>query len=157
MIHTRFAYPGRWALRPRLPRMSIRDWPEQERPREKLLAEGAARLTDAELLAVLFGTGFRGVSAVDLGGRLLREFGCLRGLMSADRERCSVHAWPRAPAATGCMQAALELSRRHYQQEAAVGPGPGIPGRHASACWSPGCVTGPTRCSAAFSWTTGTG
>ena len=62
--------------------MSIRDWPVQERPREKLLSEGAARLTDAELLAVLFGTGCRGLSAVDLGGRLLREFGCLRGLMS---------------------------------------------------------------------------
>ena len=47
--------------------MSIRDWPLQERPREKLLAEGPSRLSDAELLAVLFGTGCRGVSAVDLG------------------------------------------------------------------------------------------
>ena len=59
------------------PPVSIRDWPAQERPREKLLAHGPARLTDAELLAVLFGTGLPGVSAVDLGGRLLREFGCL--------------------------------------------------------------------------------
>ncbi|HTQ35414.1 MAG TPA: DNA repair protein RadC [Steroidobacteraceae bacterium] len=101
--------------------MSIRDWPEQERPREKLLAEGAARLTDAELLAVLFGTGVRGLSAVDLGGLLLREFGCLRGLMSADRERCLV-----MPALGlrrySLLQAALELSRRHYQQEFASGP-----------------------------------
>jgi DNA repair protein RadC len=101
--------------------MSIRDWPEQERPREKLLAEGAARLTDAELLAVLFGTGCRGVSAVELGSRLLRQFGCLRGLMTADRESC--HATPGLGARRyGLMQAALELSRRHYQQEATAGP-----------------------------------
>jgi DNA repair protein RadC len=101
--------------------MSIRDWPVQERPREKLLSEGAARLTDAELLAVLFGTGTRGLSAVDLGGRLLREFGCLRGLMSADRERC--RNTPGLGARRyGLLQAALELCRRHYQQEAATGP-----------------------------------
>ena len=37
--------------------MSIRDWPAEERPREKLLAHGPAQLTDAELLAVLFGSG----------------------------------------------------------------------------------------------------
>ena len=65
--------------------LSIRDWPETERPREKLLAEGPARLSDAELLAVLFGSGSRGISAVDLGGRLIREFGSLRGLMTAER------------------------------------------------------------------------
>jgi DNA repair protein RadC len=101
--------------------MTIRDWPESERPREKLLAHGPARLTDAELLAVLFGTGSPGVSAVDLGGRLLREFGCLRGLMSADRERC--RATPGLGARRyGLLQAALELTRRHYQQEAAAGP-----------------------------------
>ncbi len=101
--------------------MSIRDWPVQERPREKLLSEGAARLTDAELLAVLFGTGCRGLSAVDLGGRLLREFGCLRGLMSADRERC--RNTPGLGARRyGLLQAALELCRRHYQQEVASGP-----------------------------------
>jgi len=101
--------------------MSIRDWPETQRPREKLLAEGAARLTDAELLAVLFGSGSRGISAVDLGGRLLREFGCLRGLLSADRERS--RATPGlGPRRYGLLQAALELSRRHYQQEFASGP-----------------------------------
>ena len=70
--------------------MAIRDWPEQERPREKLLAHGAGRLTDAELLAVLFGSGCRGHSAVDLGGALIREFGSLRGLLTADRSRCKV-------------------------------------------------------------------
>jgi DNA repair protein RadC len=101
--------------------MSIRDWPEQERPREKLLAQGASRLTDAELLAVLFGSGSRGINAVDLGGRLLREFGCLRGLLSADGGRC--RSTPGLGARRyGLLQAALELSRRHYQQEVAAGP-----------------------------------
>jgi DNA repair protein RadC len=101
--------------------MSIRDWPVGERPREKLLSEGAARLTDAELLAVLFGTGCKGLSAVDLGGRLLREFGCLRGLMNADRERC--RNTPGLGARRyGLLQASLEICRRHYQQELAIGP-----------------------------------
>lgn len=101
--------------------MTIRDWPEQERPREKLLAHGAGRLTDAELLAVLFGTGCRGRSAVDVGGSLIREFGSLRNLLTADRGRCS-----RTPGLGarryGLLQAALELSRRHYQQEVALQP-----------------------------------
>src|SRR5690606_32370920 len=69
--------------------MAIRDWPEEDRRRGNLLAHAADRLTDAELLAILFGTGCSGQSAVDLGGALIREFGSLRGLLSADRRRCS--------------------------------------------------------------------
>jgi DNA repair protein RadC len=101
--------------------MSIRDWPETERPREKLLNLGPARLSDAELLAVLFGSGCRGTSAVDLGGRLIRQFGSLRGLITAERERCRVTPGLGARR-YGLLQAALELSRRHYQQEVACGP-----------------------------------
>jgi DNA repair protein RadC len=106
--------------------MAIRDWPAEERPREKLLQHGAERLSDAELLAVLFGSGSRGKSAVDVGGELIREFGSLRGLMTAGQTRC--HATPGLGARRfGLMQAALELSRRHYQQEAAAGPILGSP------------------------------
>jgi len=47
--------------------MHIRDWPADERPREKLLARGAAALADAELLAIFIGCGARGRSAVDVG------------------------------------------------------------------------------------------
>jgi DNA repair protein RadC len=101
--------------------MAIHQWPEQERPREKLLAHGPQRLSDAELLAVLFGSGCRGASAVDVGGRLLREFGSLRGLLLADRGRCS-NTPGLGRRRYGLMQAALELSRRHFQQEAAAGP-----------------------------------
>jgi DNA repair protein RadC len=101
--------------------LTIRDWPEEERPREKLLAHGAAALTDAELLAVLFGSGCRGASAVDVGGRLLREFGSLRHLLVADRGRCS-NTPGLGARRYGLLQAALEVSRRHYRQEVAAGP-----------------------------------
>jgi DNA repair protein RadC len=107
--------------------MAIRDWPEAERPREKLLANGARQLTDAELLAVLFGSGCRGASAVDVGSRLLREFGSLRGLLLADRPACSNrpgrgHKAGLGHRRFGLLQAALEITRRHYQQEVAAGP-----------------------------------
>ena len=103
------------------PNLAIHDWPEAERPREKLLARGAGSLTDAELLAVLFGSGCRGASAVDVGGRLLREFGSLRHLLLADRGRCS--STPGLGSRRyGLLQAALEVSRRHYRQEVAAGP-----------------------------------
>ncbi|MGB6030992.1 MAG: UPF0758 domain-containing protein, partial [Rhodanobacter sp.] len=55
--------------------MSIRDWPEGERPREKLLARGSAALSDAELLAVLLGSGSRGKDAIALGRELLANAG----------------------------------------------------------------------------------
>ncbi len=60
-------------------RTSIKDWPEGDRPREKLEQKGASVLSDAELLAILIRTGRRGASALDLarqllsGGRSLRE------------------------------------------------------------------------------------
>ena len=53
--------------------MAITDWPEDERPREKLLQRGAAALADAELLAIFLRTGVRGKSAVDLARELLQE------------------------------------------------------------------------------------
>ncbi|QEY23198.1 RadC family protein [Neisseria animalis] len=64
--------------------MSIKHWPEGERPREKLLERGAGVLSDAELLAILLRVGTRGMSAVDLARYLLNEFGSLGRLMSAE-------------------------------------------------------------------------
>ena len=58
----------------------IRDLPEADRPREKLTARGPAALTDAELLAIFFGTGRRGQSAVDLGRELIRRYGSLQAI-----------------------------------------------------------------------------
>ena len=57
--------------------MGIKHWPENERPREKLLHRGAGALSDAELLAILLRVGTQGMSAVDLARYLLQEFGSL--------------------------------------------------------------------------------
>ena len=63
----------------------IKDWPEDERPREKLLKRGAEALSDAELLALILRTGdaSSGRSALDMGRELLQEFGDLRALATA--------------------------------------------------------------------------
>ena len=52
----------------------IRNWSEDDRPREKLLLKGKAALSDAELIAILIGSGSRNESAVDLGKRILNNF-----------------------------------------------------------------------------------
>ena len=67
--------------------MSIRHWPEGDRPREKLLKVGASALSEAELLAILLGAGVRGRSALDVARALLAEFGSLRALLTAERQR----------------------------------------------------------------------
>ena len=63
--------------------MLIKDLPENERPREKLVEKGAAALSDAEILAVFLGTGRKGKSAVDLGREMIQHFGSLRNLSRA--------------------------------------------------------------------------
>lgn len=63
--------------------MPITDWPATERPREKLLAQGASTLSDAELLAVLLRTGVRGKTALDISRELLGKFGGLRHILAA--------------------------------------------------------------------------
>jgi len=92
--------------------MTIRDWPADERPREKLLARGAAALSDAELLALFIGSGRRGRTAVDIGRDLLRTHAGLKPLLELDAHALS--AEPGMGAATACrLQAALELGRRY--------------------------------------------
>ncbi len=83
------------------------------RPREKLLAQGVAALRDEELLALLFGTGVRGASAVELARALLADFGSLRGLLNAERARCLARTGIGA-ARWALLQAAVELARRHF-------------------------------------------
>jgi DNA repair protein RadC len=92
--------------------MAITDWPEDERPREKLLERGAPALTDAELLAIFLRTGVPGKTAVDLARDLLAAFGGLVGLMAADERRfCNAKGLGRAKYAQ--LQAVMELSRRY--------------------------------------------
>lgn len=95
--------------------LAIRDWPASERPREKLLDRGAHVLSDAELLAILLGSGPPGRSAVDLARSLISTFGSLRGLLNADRSRWEANLGI-GPARYAAMQAALELARRHLQE-----------------------------------------
>lgn len=54
-------------------RLTIREWAEDDRPREKMLRKGAQSLSDAELLAILIGSGNRNESAVELSRRIMRE------------------------------------------------------------------------------------
>lgn len=71
--------------------MSIKHWPEGERPREKLCERGASALSDAELLAILLRVGTQGMSAVDMARSLLSHFGSLSGVMRADAETLCQH------------------------------------------------------------------
>lgn len=101
--------------------MSIRDWPGAERPREKLLQRGAHSLSDAELLALLLGSGVRGRSAVELARTLIGQFGSLRTLLSAEAERCLAQTGI-GPARYAILKAALELARRHFREALRLGP-----------------------------------
>lgn len=93
--------------------MAIKDWPADEQPREKLLQKGADALTDAELLAIFLRTGTPGKSAVDLARELLQEFGSLKSLLDADRQRfCECGGL--GPAKYAQLQAVLEMARRHF-------------------------------------------
>ena len=107
--------------------MAITNWPESERPRERLLALGAGSLSDAELVAVLLRTGVRGKSAVDLARELIERFQGIGGLL--ERVACEdvkgVGSAKRAQFA-----AAIELARRSLVEEA----------RTRSALTSPGAV-----------------
>ena len=95
--------------------MPITDWPLNERPREKFLAQGATALSDAELLAIFLRTGTRGKTAVDLARELLADFNGLRHLLSADRlEFCARHGLGLASFVQ--LQAVLEMARRHLME-----------------------------------------
>lgn len=96
--------------------MTIKDLPEGERPREKLLALGPRSLSDAELLAIFLRTGTAGLSAVDLARALLKEFGGISPLLRADRQRfCAVKGLGEAKYTQ--LQAVLELARRHLGEQ----------------------------------------
>lgn len=98
--------------------MSIRDWPEGERPREKLLDRGTSALSDAELLAVLLGSGTAGADALTLGRRLLTEAGGLHALLGDPGTTTRVGGI--GPAKRARLIAALELARRSLNEQLAA-------------------------------------
>ena len=106
--------------------MAISDWPLAERPRERLLAQGAGSLSDAELLAVLLRTGLPGKSAVELGRELLERFKGVAGLFAADLGNVK----GLGPAKRAQFEAAMELARRSLREDL----------RSVSALTSPGAV-----------------
>lgn len=95
--------------------MTIADWPEDDRPREKLLAKGPEALSDAELVAILFRTGVRGRSAVDLARDALSRCGSISALLTAERD-----AFETIPGLGDAkfvqLQAVLEMSRRALRE-----------------------------------------
>jgi DNA repair protein RadC len=100
--------------------MGINDWSEQERPRERLVREGAAALSNPELLALLLRVGVRGKSAVELGRDILQHFGSLHGLFGASLNDFSeVHGLGMAKYAQ--LQAVMELARRAIGEQLQAG------------------------------------
>lgn len=100
--------------------MAIKHWPENERPRERLLAQGASTLSDAELLAIFLRVGVKGASAVDLARTLIGHFGSLSRLFAAPASEFSkIPGMGSAKYAQ--LQAVLELARRALREEMAAG------------------------------------
>jgi DNA repair protein RadC len=101
--------------------MGIADWPVDERPREKLIARGAESLSDAELVAILFRTGVRGRTAIDLARDALKRCGSLGALLVAERGVfrliCGL-----GDAKYAQVQAVLEMSRRALRETLDRGP-----------------------------------
>jgi DNA repair protein RadC len=95
--------------------MAISDWPLAERPRERLLAKGAATLSDAELLAGLLRTGVRGKSAVELARELLSRYRTISALLSAGPALLQIKGLGSAK--TAQFAAAIELARRSLQDQ----------------------------------------
>ncbi len=89
----------------------ISSWPEEERPRERLLSRGPQAMTDAELLAILIRVGFQGTNAVELGRQLLQRFGSPRGMAETPTTALfDVKGLKKAKAAQ--LMAAMEIARR---------------------------------------------
>ena len=106
--------------------MTIKDWPVQQRPRERLISEGPAALSDPELLALFLRVGVKGRSAVELGRDLLQHFGSIQGLFGASLSQFSaVHGM--GPAKFAQLQAVMELAQRAIGEQLQAGQALGSP------------------------------
>jgi DNA repair protein RadC len=100
---------------------SIKNWPENERPRERLLRHGSSHMSDAHLIAIILRTGGGGRSAIDLAIELIDTFGSLKNLeQSTLAELCAIKGMGKAKAAQ--LKAALELGNRLFDRPAVKGP-----------------------------------
>jgi len=98
----------------------IKSWPEDDRPREKLLKKGAGALSNSELLAILLRTGTAGTSAIDLARKILKKFSTFRNMAHTD-----ARDWKEFKGLGGAkiahIQAALEIGRRYRQDDVSTG------------------------------------
>ena len=98
----------------------IKSWPEDDRPREKLLKKGARALSNSELLAILLRIGTNGLSAIDLARKVMKKFGTFRNMVHTDSRD-----WKGFKGLGGAkiahIQAALEIGRRFREDETSVG------------------------------------
>ena len=98
----------------------IKNWPQADRPREKLLKNGERSLSDSELLAILLRTGVKGTSAIDLARKILDKFGTYRNMSHTD-----IRDWKQikglGSAKIAQIKAALEIGRRFREDEASAG------------------------------------
>ncbi|PKN69850.1 MAG: hypothetical protein CVU54_07390 [Deltaproteobacteria bacterium HGW-Deltaproteobacteria-12] len=94
----------------------IKSWPQDDRPREKLLQKGAGALSSSELLAILLRTGVEGNSAIDLARQIMEKFGTFRNMSHID-----MREWKKfkglGPAKIAQIQAALEIGKRFREDE----------------------------------------
>lgn len=100
--------------------MAIKDWHEDDRPREKLLNLGPQHLTDAEILAIFLRTGTKKQSAIELARSLIDNFGSIAELLAAPKESVlACHGIGTAKYAQ--MLASLEMGKRYLDSELKTG------------------------------------
>lgn len=99
----------------------MKDLPADQRPREKLLARGAAALADAELLALLLRTGYRGRGVVALADELLQRCGGCAGLVNATPQALAA-VKGLGPAKRAELLAVMEIARRAIAQQLRAAP-----------------------------------
>lgn len=91
--------------------INLKDFPEEDRPRERLLSQGADALSSAELIAILLGSGTKGKHVLDLAQEIISHFGSLEALADATvPELCEIHGLGNAKAIQ--LKAALGLAKR---------------------------------------------
>lgn len=100
--------------------MPINAWPNEDKPREKLLSNGEKSLTDAELIAIFLNSGIRGKTALDIARELLAEHGGLKSLLSASPTKL-IQKRGVGLAKIASLKAAIELGKRFIRPTVSVG------------------------------------
>ena len=111
--------------------LAVRDLPNEEKPREKMLQAGAGALNSAELLAIVLGVGTKKEDVLEMANRLLREYG-EKGVVY-QRDPKVLEADLKIPLIKACqIIACFELGRRFYQKK----PGASITIRNAQQAYA---------------------